>query len=96
MNAIKKVFLIGIMFSSLLFSTVIEDAEDGITIGWIASLGATVSNVVDDETESKVIKLSSSSYKYYKMKSLDDLATTIKWDIKANSGFIVYIFVTTT
>jgi len=92
----KKIYLFVLLFSSFICAEVYEDAEDGKTNGWIVSSGATVSNVIDDETESRVIKLSSSSYKYYQMKSLDDSATTIKWDIKANSGFIVYIHVTTT
>ena len=92
----KKIYLLVVFFSSFICAEVYEDAEDGKTNGWIASLGATVSNVTDDETESKVIKLSSSSYKYYKMKNLDDSATKIKWDIKADSGFIVYIYTMTT
>jgi len=51
--------------------------------------------MLDDETESKVMKLSSSSYKYYSMKNLSNPCKTILWDIKAEHGFIVYVYVTT-
>ena len=96
MKTIKNILLMVTVVSSLSYSTVIEDAEDGTTNGWIASAGATVSNIYDADADSKVIKLSSSSYKYYKMKNLDISAKKIKWDIKADSGFIAYVYTMTT
>ena len=96
MKTIKNILLMVTVVSSLSYSTVIEDAEDGTTSGWIASTGATVSNIVDADTNSKVIKLSSSSYKYYKMKNLNVSAKKIKWDIKAEAGFIAYVYMMTT
>jgi len=96
MKTIKNILVMVMVVSSLSYSTVIEDAEDGTTNGWIASAGATVSNIVDADTNSKVIKLSSTNYKYYKMKNLNISATKIKWDIKADSGFIAYVYTMTT
>ena len=96
MKTIKNILLMVTVVSSLSYSTVIEDAEDGTTNGWISSAGATVSNIDDSDSDSKVIKLSSSSYKYYKMKNLNVSAKEIKWDIKADSGFIAYVYTMTT
>ena len=92
---IKKIFLIMLIGSSLLYSTVIEDAEDGNTRGWGASSGAIVTNVIDTDKNSRVIKLSSSKYKYFKMSNLNKVSKKIKWDIKADRGFVIYIRVET-
>jgi len=92
----RKVFLATIMVSSLLYSTTYEDAEDGNTNGWVASGGATISNVVDSVTNSKVIKLSSNSHEYYSLTNLaNNSDKKISWDIKADNGFTTYVIVST-
>jgi hypothetical protein len=92
----KKVFFAIMMLSSFLYSTLYEDAEDGRINRWVASAGATVSNVVDSDTNSKVIKLSSNTHKYYSLANLaNNSDKEISWDIKANHGFTTYIVVST-
>jgi len=75
--------------------SVIEDAEDGNINRWIAS-GVTVTNEVDTDTESRVIKLNSDVYKYSRINIPNGTESkTIKWDMKINEGFYVYIKVST-
>jgi len=92
----KKVFFVIMMLSSFLYSTIHEDAEDGKINRWVAPAGATVSNVVDSDTNSKVIQLSSNTLQYYKLTKLaNNSDNEISWDIKANYGFTAYIVVLT-
>jgi len=96
----KQVYLAGLMIIVLVSSanaTVYEDAEDGRTDGWIASSGANVSNVYDDSKASRVIQLESNTYKYYRINTPNSHgAKSIKWDIKLDYPFYIYIQVTTT
>jgi len=81
--------------------TLYEDAEDGEISGWIISdnvpEGAVISNVVDTNKNSKVIKLQSSdSYEnQYKLGGAwnNSKHLNIKWDMKTTEGFIVDIVV---
>ena len=86
------------ILSSFLYSlTVYEDAEDGNVSRWVASVGATVNNVTDNDTGSKVIKFSANAYKYYRMGNLaTNSDNKIQWDIKTDRGFTAYVYVSTT
>ena len=75
---------------------IVEDGEDRKTDGWRASSGGRVSNVYDDLKDSRVIKLSSNSYKYYTLEIKDGIdLKKIKWDMKINKSFYVYVNITT-
>ena len=93
----KKVFFVAIVLSSFLYSSIYEDAEDGSISRWVVPTGATVSNVVDSDTNGKVIHLSSNTLKYYNLVNVaNNSDKTISWDIKAEHGFTAYVVVLTT
>ena len=90
------VLMIIVLVSSAADAAVYEDAEDGLTNGWILSSGVDISNIYDTSKASRVIKFESSKYKYYRINIPNSNgAKSIKWDMKLNAGFYVYINVAT-
>ena len=92
----KKVFFVAMVLSSFLYSAIYEDAEDGSISRWVVPTGATVSNVVDSDTNSKVIHLSANTLKYYSLANVaSNSDKAISWDVKADHGFTAYVVVST-
>jgi hypothetical protein len=76
--------------------SIVEDGEDRKTDGWTVSSGGTVSNVYDSVKGSRVIKLSANEYKYYTLGIKNGAGSKkIKWDMKINKSFYVYVNITT-
>ena len=82
---------------------VYEDAEDGEISKWVISdnipEGAVVTNVIDSETQSRVIKLQSAE-SYDNQYTLggawnNSKQLNIKWDMKTTEGFIIDVVVST-
>ena len=87
-----------------------EDAEDGVTTGWEVydntPVGATINNIIDNETNSNVISFSGDARRNgYRLghNNKNNVRSwnnknhkTISWDNKFNEHFTVYIPVQTT
>jgi hypothetical protein len=76
---------------------VVEDAEHSTTNGWRvydnSPEGATISNVYDNDKESRVIEVTGSASKNGFYLSLGDDVNnrTIKWSMKYSEGYVVYV-----
>jgi peptidoglycan/xylan/chitin deacetylase (PgdA/CDA1 family) len=80
-----------------------EDAEDNTTNGWIVSDNtsgdATITNIFDTDSQSRVIKFDSSAIyeNEYKLGTWSNQKHfKLKWDMKTTEGFIVDILVSST
>ena len=87
--------------------SVYENAEDGDTAGWAIydnnPAGAVISNVFDDERQSRVIQLNGSGTgNGYRLRNRDGSPWhnteefTIEWSMKYTESFMVYVDVETT
>ncbi|MGA1864138.1 MAG: Ig-like domain-containing protein, partial [bacterium] len=92
---------------SIMDCTIYEDAEDGYTTGWIIydkdPSGASISNVYDNDRQSRVIELSREYRDYnYLLQNLDGSGWNnssqfiAKWSMKYSNYFIIYINIRTT
>lgn len=88
-------------------NTTYEDAEDGNTLGWDIydndPVGATITNVVDDQREGRVIEFSGEgTANGYHLRSAnatywnDSRFKVIEWSSRYDQNFTVYIAVQTT
>ncbi len=91
--------------ATIVNETIYEDAEDGLTTGWeiydTTPTGASVSNVDDADTGSKVIELKGDGTNNgFVLGSWDNrwkntINKEISWDIKTDENFVVYVSVIT-
>ena len=81
--------------------TIYEDGEDNTTSGWSITddtpSGATITNIFDSDTHSRVIKLQGDTTydNEYKLGGAwnNSMQFNIKWDMKTTEGFIIDIVV---
>ncbi|MGA1841103.1 MAG: fibronectin type III domain-containing protein, partial [bacterium] len=103
----NSLFLLPPVDDTIMDCTIYEDAEDGYTTGWIIydkdPSGASISNVYDNDRQSRVIELSRvyRDYNYLLQKSdgskwNNSSQFIAKWSMKYSMYFIIYFNVTTT
>ena len=96
-RVIAYLFIILSWCSSVEALTIYEDAEDKRVDGWSVQSGGAISNIYDNSKRSRVIKFTSSAYKYYTFPIRNGKnAKQIKWDMKIGKPFYIYINITTT
>lgn len=111
MIEIKKILIATVIFIvniSVLNATIYENSEDGTIDRWTISdndpAGAVVSNIYDENIQSRVIELNGSSYANQYM--IGDMPTedgawderdkfNLLWDIKNSNGFLIDVILET-
>jgi len=74
-----------------------ENAEDESILRWTIPSSVTIANIFDSNKASRIIKFNSATYQYYRFKnSINSSSKNIRWDMKTDNPFFVYIFVQTT
>ena len=109
-NSLKQIVLFLTLAILPLSATLYEDAEDGVTTGWVIYAGNTVdvniSNVDDAEKGSKVIELSGNGEENgYRLGNVggrgyadaanNSTEKNLKWSMKYNESFTIYIAIQT-
>jgi len=99
-NTFKNISLSLLLLSSISFAdTMHENASDGDTVGWHIydrwPSGASLDNVIDNETGNRVIKITGTTSNGVQFLGWHDTNSILQWKMKADAWNVFYIAVMT-